>query len=101
VNNFTGNIGHMAMAGLTIIAVTVLALHNTISGDTAVAIIAGIGGVSVGGGVASASVGVPVSNSGAGLAQTGTYTLVPTTSVTVTKGPSEAGVTTTSTAATP
>jgi len=101
VNNFTGNIGHIAMSALVIISVTILSWHGTISGGTAVAIIAGIGGVSVGGGVASASAGAPVSNSGAGLAQTGTYTLVPTTSVTVTKGPSEAGVTTTSTAATP
>ena len=60
MNNFTANIGHMAIAIVVIIAVTILAWHGSITGGSALAIIAGIGGVSLGGAVATTTPAAPV-----------------------------------------
>lgn len=55
LNNLATNIGHIAIAIVVIIAVTILAWHGSITGGSALAIIAGIGGVSLGGAVATSS----------------------------------------------
>lgn len=79
MNNLTTNIGHIATTFVIIVAVTVLAWHGTINGGTAVAIIAGIGGVSVGGGVASSSAGASVPSSVVTATSLGTVGLGATT----------------------
>lgn len=97
MNNLVSNIGHIIVTTIIIAAVSVLAWHGTISGGTAVAIIAGIGGVSVGGGVASASAGVQPASSVAVSTSPGTSTLTvgptqvtatPTMTTDVTSAPS-------------
>lgn len=87
MNNFTQNVGHMAMAIVIIVCVTILAIHGTITGSDALVLIAGLGGVSVGGSVASSLAGgsVPVSGvvssspGGSGSASTTTATVAPVT----------------------
>lgn len=55
MNNLLRNIPHLIMACVVIVAVSVLALHGTISGAEALAVIGTSGGFSLGAGSASAS----------------------------------------------
>ena len=82
------NAAHLIMATVVIAAVIVLTLHGNMNGETASAIIVGVGGFSLGGGVASSSAGAPVPGLVAAPASNGTSTLAPTTSVLASAGPS-------------
>lgn len=63
MNNLTTNIGHIIVTVVIIGAAVALALHNTITGGEAIALIAGAGGVSLGGAVASSSAASSVPSS--------------------------------------
>jgi len=58
MNNLIGNIGHIALSVVIIIAVTILALKGTITAAECLIVIAAAGGFSLGGAVAS-SPGTP------------------------------------------
>lgn len=76
MNNLTTNIGHILIAVVVIVAVSVLAWHGTITGGDAIGIIAGAGGVSLGGAVASSSAGGQAPSSVAVSTSPGTSSLV-------------------------
>lgn len=59
MNNFLLNLPHLIMAVIVIAAVTILAATGVIPGNTALVVIAGAGGVSLGVGAASSTVTLP------------------------------------------